>query len=147
MHARAERREGHPLGGTCRHRKARRLGALYLVCARNVGKGATEFIRCSFGEQGKRSIKRSRNGAVVGCAVHAVWAGGRKWGRCGSLRVRFATRTTGDCPQRAPITRREARSGQLGARKLVRGDSGSLLETSRVEERKLASVCVQLGST
>ena len=54
-------------------------------------------------------------------------------GRCESLRVRFATRTTSDHPQRAPITRRGERSGQLGARRLERGDSGSLLETSRVE--------------
>ena len=120
-------------GGTCRRRKAGSLRALNLVGARDVGEGTAKLVRCSFREQGERRAERGEDGAVVGRVVHAVWAGGRKWGRCGSLRVRFATRTTGDHPQRAPITRRGERSGQLGARRLVRGDSGSLLETSRVE--------------
>ena len=61
--------------------------------------------------------------------------------------MRFGTRATGDHPQRAPIRRRGARSGQLGARKLLRGDSGSLFKTSRVKERKLESVRVRLGCT
>lgn len=51
-----------------------------MVRARDVGKGATEFVRRSFGEQGERSAERSMNVAIVGRAVHAVWAGGRKWG-------------------------------------------------------------------
>ena len=51
-----------------------------MVSARDVGKGATEFVRRSFGEQGERSAERSMNVAIVGRAVHAVWAGGRKWG-------------------------------------------------------------------
>ena len=76
-----QRGEGRtPAGGTCRRRKAGSLRALNLVRARDVGKGATEFVRRSFGEQGERSAERSMNVAIVGRAVHAVWAGGRKWG-------------------------------------------------------------------
>ena len=51
-----------------------------MVRARDVGKGATELVRRSFGEQGERSAKRSMDVAIVGRADHAVWAGGRKWG-------------------------------------------------------------------
>ena len=51
-----------------------------MVRARDVGKGATKFVRRSFGEQGERSAERSMNVAIVGRAVYAVWAGGRKWG-------------------------------------------------------------------